>query len=299
MEEETKLIFTESDYANKEMLMNPFFYKREEDRVLSLEDFALTIKLGLFKKKETVYLRSVIRNSEIKKGKRLRIFKKYLRKNKKDFDNNIALQEEKNNQDKKELKNFNFGKVTFKRKLLSFLLMIIGVLLCLLTTNIPSSLLSGIDIIDTMNEHIQSRMSITGLLVATIGFSVVNFLYLIYFSIANRKYVRVQERKYRAFEKYLVLARKAIKKCYKRVSKYYKKQILSDTFMYEALTLDELWDLNVNYNEDDIKYEEAGKNNKRVVKRNKHYKPFSKLLMAGTVITIIALLGYEIFSIFM
>ena len=298
MEEENKLVFTESDYASKEMLINPFFYKREEDRVLSLEDFALTIKLGLFKKKETVYLRSVIRNSEIKKGKRLRLFKKYLRKNKKDFDNNIALQEEKNNQDKKELKNFNFGKVTFKRKFLSFLLMIIGIALSMLATKKVASML-GIEFIEKMNEHIASRMSITWLLVATIAFSVVNFLYLIYFSIANRKYVRIQERKYRAFEKYLVQARKAIKKCYKRVLKYYKKQISSDTFMYEALTLDELWDLNVSYNEDDIKYEEAGKNNKRVVKRNKHFKPFSKLLMAGTVITIIVLLGYEIFSIFM
>ena len=299
MEEENNLIFNESDYAKKDALVNPFFYKREEDRVLSLEDFAVVYKQGAFKKKEVVYLRSVIRNSLIKKKRRLRVFKKYIRKNKKDFDNNIALQQEKYNQDKKELKNFDFNKVTFKRMFFSIILMILGIALGLLF--MPSiANMTGLSFIITMNEHIQSRMSnvFMAIAVAPGAFAIINFLYLCYFSLANHKYVKIQQRKFKAFDRYLVKARHAIKKCYKRINKYYKKQILSDNFMYEALTLDELWDLNVDYNEDDLEKEEVARNNKKVVKRNKHYKGFSKTLMFFVLLFTIVLLGYEIFSIF-
>ena len=245
----------------------------------------------LFKKKEIVYLRSVIRNPEIKKNKRLRIFKKYLRNQKKDFDDNIALQQEKNDKEKKELKSINFEKVSFKRKFLSFLLVILSLAFSSLYIKSVVDMI-GIEFLKTINEGIQELGNIfLGVMIITNVLTIGNFIYLLYFSIANRKHVKTQQRMFRSFEKYLDNARKAIKKCYKRVSKYYKKQILSDSFMYEALTLDELWDLNVNYDEEDLKKEEAARNNKRIVKRNKHYKPFSKLLMTGSVIFLIGLIG--------
>ena len=109
MEEEKKTIFQQEDYAPNEMLTNPFFYKTREDRVVSLEDFAIRVKLGLFKKKETVYLRSVIRNPNIKKSKRFSIFSKYIKENKKAFDDNLYLQKEENEKKKDNLKKLILG----------------------------------------------------------------------------------------------------------------------------------------------------------------------------------------------
>ena len=132
MEEEKKIIFKEEDYAPEEMLSNPFFYKTREDRVISLEDFAIRVKLGLFKKKEVVFLRSVVRNENIKKSKRFKIFSNYLKTNKKAFDDNLYLQKEENNKKKDNLKKLDIKKFKIGRLFLVLLLMAISVFLTLL-----------------------------------------------------------------------------------------------------------------------------------------------------------------------
>ena len=89
MEDNKRNVFTNEDYARSDLLINPFAYKSDEHIVESIEDFAIQVKLGLFKKRETVYIRSLVRNDLISKSKRFSIFKDYLKTQKKDFDNSL------------------------------------------------------------------------------------------------------------------------------------------------------------------------------------------------------------------
>ena len=300
MEEEKKIIFQQEDYAPDEMLTNPFFYKTREDRVISLEDFAIRVKLGLFKKKEQVYLRSVVRNPNIKKSKRFKIFSKYIRENKKAFEDNLYLQKEENDKKKENLKKLDIKKFKIGRLFLVILLMAVSVFLSLLfiSKDFVSSL--NLAFLEEMHEHMASRMDSYYYLLVIIPnlFLVLYFVYLLYFGISNHKFVKMEKRKQHAFEKYSATAKKALNKCYKRIMKYYRHNIYKDEQFYEALMLEELWDLKVDITDADRKLEEEATNNKKVVKRNKNYSGYNKLFMTIILLPLIVLLGYEIYSIF-
>ena len=300
MEEEKKTIFQQEDYAPDEMLVNPFFYKTREDRVVSLEDFAIRIKLGLFKKKETVFLRSIVRNPNLKKGKRFKLFSKYIKENKKAFDDNLYLQKEENEKKKDNLKKLDIKKFKIGRLFLVLLLMGVSVFLSLLfiSKNFAENL--GVQFLIDMNEHIASRMDsyLYLLIIVPNVMLVLYFVYLLYFGISNHKFVKMEKRKQLAFDKYATTAKKAMNKCYKRVMKYYKHNIFKNEQFFEALTLDELWDLKMDISDADKKLEEEATSNKKVINRNKHYNGFNKLFMISILLPLIALLAYEIYSIF-
>ena len=300
MEEEKKTIFQQEDYAPNEMLTNPFFYKTREDRVVSLEDFAIRVKLGLFKKRETVYLRSVIRNPNIKKSKRFSIFSKYIKENKKSFDDNLYLQKEENEKKKDNLKKLDIKKFKIGRLFLVFILIAISVFLTLLFISKDFVLKLGVPILEEMNGHIASRLNSYFYLLIIIPnlFLVLYLVYLLYFGISNHKFVKMEKRRQLAFERYAATSKKAMNKCYKRIMKYYKYNIYKGGQFFEALMLDELWDLKIEIDDADKKLEEEATTNKKIVKINKHYNGFNKLFMTIILLSLISLLAYEIYSIF-
>lgn len=302
MEEEKLPIFTPSDYASSELIVNPFFYKRKEDKFDSVEDFALKVKLGLFKKKEIVYVQSLIRNSQIDKKKRFKIFKKYLKVNKKDFDANLANQKEENEKDKKEFSSIEFKKVGLLKLFRALLFLALSVALSLMFLEKVTNLIP-FAFVEKMHTNLMTFMENYKLYVI-LGIVVVNlftawfFIYLIVFGLANKKYARVQKRKQKAFERYIVSAKKAISKCYKRVIKYYKKNILSDNLNYEALTLDELWDLDVAISEEDSETEEQAKKSKRIIRSNKNFDRNCRFFTSIIIFLLVIILGFEIYNIF-
>lgn len=302
MEEEKLPIFTPSDYAGNDLLINPFFYKRKQGLVDSLEDFAITVKLGLFKKKEVVFIHSLVRNSQIENKKRFKIFKKYIKSCKKDFDSNLSDRKEENENEKKEFSSIDFKKVGLRRFFCSFLFLALSVFLSLMFFSGFTNVL-GLEFINKLNSNLSSFMSAYKMY-TWLGIIVINllslwfFVFLIIFKIANDKYARIQKRKEKAFDRYMASAKKAIKKCYKRVIKYYKKNILSDSFNYEALTLDELWDLDVTVDESDIQTENLAKKNKKIIKRNKNFERNCRLFNGLIIILIIAALVFEVIEIF-
>ena len=302
MEEEKLPIFTPSDYASDDLLINPFFYKRKENKVDSIEDFAIKVKLGLFKKKEVVFVHSLIRNSQIKKQKRLKLFKKYLKVNKKDFDDNLSQRKDENEKDKKEFSNIDFKKVGLGKLFRALLFVAISVFLSLMFLSSVTEELD-IEFINKMHNNLMEFMGnyklyvILGIVIVNL-FTVWFFLYLVIFGITNMKYAKVQKRKEKAFDRYIANAKKAISKCYRRVLKYYKKNILSDNLNYEALTLDELWDLEVSVDEADVQTEEQARKSKRIIRSNKNFERHCRFFTVMIIILEVALLGFEIYNIF-
>ena len=289
-------VFTSMDYAGEDMVINPFFYKKTDDKVLSIEDFAVTIRLGLFQKKQTVFVHSIVRNSEISAKKRIKLFNNYLRKNKKEFDKELSIKSKENKENKESVKLIDFKKVKIGKYLLSLLLLVVSVFLGLLFSKEFTEDL-GIEFIKTMNENMLSRMDVYHYVMMVLPglFSLLYFVYLVVFGVKNRKYLREERMRERSFSRYELKAKKAIKKCYKRVKKYYKKNIQKGDFCYEALTLDELWDLKEDNNTDQTEFDEK---HRKAIKRNKLYKTNNTLFMMIILISLIGLLIYEIISIF-
>lgn len=302
MAEEKLPIFTPSDYASEDLLINPFFYKRKDNKVDSIEDFAIKVKLGLFKKKDVVFIRSLIRNSQIKKQKRFKFFKSYLKVNKKDFDENLSQRKDENEKDKKELSNIDFKKVGLGKLFRAFLFVAISAFLSLMFISKVTDAL-GVAFITKMHNNLMSFMEnykfyvILGIVVVNL-FTVWFLIYLVVFGITNTKYTKIKKRKEKAFDRYIATAKKAMSKCYRRVVKYYKKNILSENFNYEALTLDELWDLEVSVDEADIQTEEQARKSKRIIRSNKNYERNCRFFTVIIMILEVALLGFEIYNIF-
>lgn len=289
-------VFTSMDYAGEDMLINPFFYKKRDDKVISIEDFATTIKLGLFQKKQTVFVHSIVRNSEINTKKRIKLFNDYLRKNKKDFDRDLSQKCKENKENKESVKLIDFKKVPIGKYFLALVLIAVSVFLALLFSKSFVEKL-GFEFLKTMNEHMLSHMEIYhyALMIIPGLFSVLYFVYLVVFGARNHKYLKQERVREKAFARYELKARKAIKKCYRRVKKYYKKNIKEGNFNYEALTLDELWDLKV---EDNTNQTEFDDKSRKVIKRNKLFKTNNTFFMMVICISLAGLLVYEILSIF-
>ena len=300
--EDKRSVFTSEDYASEELLINPFKYKRSDNLVESIEDFAIRVKLGFFKKKETVYVRSLVRNELIKKGKRIEIFKKYLKENKKEFESNIGIQKTDNSKNKKKLSAIEFKKVSIGRLFISFLLVCLSLALtAVFFEQITSKI--GLDILTNLTSKLQRyketyRSYVIGGLIAVNLFPVWYFLYLIVFKVSNGKYAKIQMRKYREMDKYIATASKAIGRCYRRVLSYYKQNINRGNQSYEALALDELWNLVPKIDPKDAELEEKAQQNKRIVRRNKKYEGRCKLFVSLSLLLIIALLAFEIINIF-
>ena len=151
---EKRSVFTEDDFASEKLLINPFFYKNKEGFVSSIEDFAIKVKLGFFQKQRIVYIHSLIRNNEINKKKRFKIFAKYLKANKKDFDENLSIQKKDNEKSKKDLSDITFQKVGGKL-LLALLFIVLAIVLTLMfSTKIVEMM--GIDFLKTINTNLMN-----------------------------------------------------------------------------------------------------------------------------------------------
>ena len=302
MEDNKRNVFTNEDYARSDLLINPFAYKSDEHIVESIEDFAIQVKLGLFKKRETVYIRSLVRNDLISKSKRFSIFKDYLKTQKKDFDNSLNNDKKENIKNKKSFSSIEFKKVSIGKFFISFIILCVSIFL---TSLFFESIVSKFNLVflNDMYAHIENKMASYKLYIVS-GVVLVNlfalwfFVYLIVFKISNEKYAKMQKRKYREMEKYIVNVNKAKDKCYKRVLKYYKQNIYQDSKSYEALVLNELWDLKPNIDEKDIELEDKARNNKKIVRRNKKYDKKCKFFISVCFLLILILLAFEIINIF-
>lgn len=302
MEDNKRNVFTNEDYARSDLLINPFAYKSDEHIVESIEDFAIQVKLGLFKKRETVYIRSLVRNDLISKSKRFSIFKDYLKTQKKDFDNSLNNDKKENIKNKKSFSSIEFKKVSIGKFFISFIILCISIFL---TSLFFEPIVSKFNLVflNDMYVHIENKMASYKLYIVS-GVVLVNlfalwfFVYLIVFKISNDKYAKMQKRKYREMEKYIVNVNKAKDKCYKRVLKYYKQNIYQDSKSYEALVLNELWDLKPNIDEKDIELEDKARNNKKIVRRNKKYDKKCKFFISVCFLLILILLAFEIINIF-
>lgn len=293
-------IFNSSDYATNNELINPFLYrKKEQSEFQSIEDFALLYRVKLFKKKEIIYLRSIIRNDLIKKGKKLRVFNKYLKEEKKDFLENIDRQIEENNNKQEAYNNLTINKIKFKTKFLTFVIVLLGLLMTAFFFTKFTNLLN-IGFINTINEHIKSRINIYSILliVCALASSIGYFIYIIGFAKSNKKNKRLQAKNFKNFDKYLDMSNKTFKKSFRKVKRYYNKNIRSKNKEYEALALEELWDLKVDYQDANNINQELEKNNQELEKKNRNFKKFNGFLSFLMYAFNLVLLVYLIVSIF-
>lgn len=294
------VIFTESDYATKNELVNPFLYRRsEQNKFISIEDFALMYRVKLFKKREIVFLRSIIRNDSIKKSKRARVFNKYLKQQKKDFKESIVKQTEENTSKLTTFKELSINKVKFKTKFIVFIIAILSIFMTMLYFTKFTNLLN-IGFITTINTHIKSRINFyfillpIGACLSAIGY----LIYLISFTKDNKENRKLQTKNFKNFEKYLDASKKSFRKCYNRIRKYYNKNIRNNNLSYEALSLDEMWDLKIDYQDANTINDELEKNNLRLEKKNRSFKKINGLLSFLTYAFNAALLIYLIVCIF-
>ena len=293
-----KVLFNGEDYASSDLLINPFRYNNSDGIVESLEDFAIQVKFGLFSKKETVYVRSIVRNALISKRKRFDIFKKYLRRNKKEYEKNIGSKRTENSRSKKD-----FSEIEFKR--VSIIKMIIAVIYIGLSVALSMMFFSDIvskfevEFLTKISEGLQAIVNwnkyvVYGILGLVNLIAIWYFVYLLVFSITNNRFVRIQKRKYREMEKYYSAVNKAINVCYKKALKYYRKNIFRGNLSYEALVLYELWDLRPHVNQDDARIEAQARESKKIIRRNKRYEGKSKLFNSVILLLLISLLILEI-----
>ena len=297
-----KVLFTGEDYASEDLLINPFTYKSSDEKVESIEDFAIQVKFGLFSKKDTVYVRSIVRNGLINKRKRFDIFKKYLRKNKKEYEKNIGSKRTENSQSKKDFSDIDFKRVSIIKYFVSFVYICLSLALTLMFFSGVISKI-GVNFLIRVNEGLKSIIDwnkyavYAGLVIINL-ISIGYFVYLVVFGITNNRFVRMQKRKYREMEKYYASVDRAINICYRKALKYYRKNIYRGSLSYEALVLYELWDLRPHIDINDMKMEAEARESRKIIRRNKRYDSNCKLFNSVILLMLISLLVLEIVKIF-
>lgn len=250
LKKDKKKIFEENDYVNsndKIAMSNPFITQRN-DGYYTIEQY------GLKYKKNNVYLGSIIRNPKIKKKRKLKILNSYLKKQKKSFLKQTKRISRDNNDLSSNLDKFQIDKLSTKAKLIIILMIIINAFcLYLLNTKSKQNWIYKVSqsIINKYNNVLWFKI----ITIISLTSIILIFILILLKQIFIKKYLN-NKRKYKhLYHHKMRIIRKNFLKEYKRIFKYYYRNIENDEKYYEAIGLDRIWDSDLSI--DDFKIEQT------------------------------------------
>ena len=264
-----KVLFCDIDYAPKNEFVNPFLNKDNPEK--SIEDYPVYYKHNIFRRKQYVYLGSVIRNEHISKNKKWDTFKKYLDKVSKDYQTKIKtlVKDNKVNEENDLIEDVNYP--TFKIIFLLIIISAIAVCSYLFLRSIIS------------NKYFLTGIGLSAVLL------IINIIILIRYKYNINKIKNENRMYYLKIRKYLKVEKKVFSKYYKKIYKYYKKMIFKCANHYFPFDFISYWSQLENYDNAFKNNEEILKNTQRFNSYSKHYKKVSRVFTTLIVILIIAL----------
>lgn len=240
-------MFTKDDFVQEtdELKMsNPFLYNFKECKnvVYSIEEF------GLVYKKRKIFIGSIVRNEEIPNYRKKKILSKYLRKCKKEFVSRYRLTKKRIiKTNSKELNN----KIGLSNKIVLFVLLLINCIILGLMNGKINEILG----IEYSNEFV---LNIENVLKNDIITMILNLsLYLIIFAILHvNLYSKIINNYNYDYKNHIDNSLKTLnniydifKKEYSKVKKHYIMKINSSVIYCPTIYLDNLWNLNVTFND--------------------------------------------------
>lgn len=283
-------LFDELDYIdekNTEALKNPFLNFGVENNIHTIEEY------GLEYKKQKVYLSSIIRNTKLKRRKKIKIFKNYMKAQKNEFHKkitNIRIRHELQNDT---FKKFYIEKTSIWKKLLALLIVFVGVLCILVYSGLLKEFINNAWInrlVDVLIQLRNDKSYINVIFMCTCIFLGLYIFNGILYYIRSFSHLVAQKSYFKTFETKIVEIQKIFKKEYRKLKKYYIKKMRRNVTYYEALGPEKLWGFDVSANDFEQK-----KNNLEISlnKTNKFIsvsKVLNKIFKILSIITILFLL---------
>lgn len=240
-------IFTQMDLVSdecKEIMENPFLFNYESKEFVpsSIEDF------GLVYKKKKVYLRSIIRNPSLKKSQKVRIFKKYIRKQRKEFYLKKDKLEEKKHTNEERISDVTFAYDKKARKLIIFFGVLVNFILVAMFNLGRLNFINSkwlVDVTTTLNNKLNSDVYTKTICWGSFCLVLGLLIYLICFRISCIKYKRLCKKYLKVTQKTFKVFEKKFRKLYFKVTNYYLKMIKSSSksqqMDFKPLSFDEVW----------------------------------------------------------
>lgn len=281
-------MFDECDYVqenNTKVMNNPFleFCDDNNRSLYTIEDYGLTYK------KKKIYIGSFIRNEYIKTKEKIKVFKKYLKKQKKDFNKNV-----KSIQKDKAVTNDIFENIDISKRKTSNIfiwmlcLVMNTIIIILVKSAFNNKFINSVSITLINKFNNQTWFKIIDI-VSIISITVLFLEYIIY-KIINGKIMYLKKNYNKDFMKNLNNIKKCFKNEYKKIIRFYSKKILRKEKYYEALSLDTIWSNERTLKQFDNKKNEAETKTIDYKKFIKYDNVINTLFLIISILTSITLL---------
>ncbi len=248
-------MFNKEDFVpetQKDAMKNPFLnFGEDVHNYNTIEEF------GLCYKKRNIYVGSIIRNQELSKRLKIKILKKYLRKQKKDYKEQIKNLKLKHSSTNNQIRLVEIKKTKFKYILLMFILIILNMLLVTIFTGkfwnlelnklISNKLINKIS--NNLNELLSNKLWLQILLILSFASIIIILVYYMIYKIIIKRYTRKKKRYQDGFDIKIKQTNKCFVSEYQKVKRFYLKRIKEEKIYYEALELVRLWNLDTSLND--------------------------------------------------